>query len=99
MTSRRAITRVLEAGRPGLAPNQLVTAGASAVLVGATTADVLWSIGVFVGVPGLMFVVLVVREFRRLRVACRELRRDTREMREEGFAPGPPVDSDPQTPE
>jgi hypothetical protein len=61
--------------------------------VGATTADVLWSIGVFVGVPATLFVVLVVRELRRLRLERNAWRDDARGMREEGLAPGAPVES------
>jgi hypothetical protein len=61
--------------------------------VGATAADVLLSIGVFVGVPAAVFVVLVVRELRRLRAARRQWQEEDICVSQEGFAPGPPLES------
>jgi H+/gluconate symporter-like permease len=65
--------------------------GAAAVAVGATSIDVLLSIGVFVGVPAIVFVVLVLRELRRLRRRRSEWRAEDAAMHEEGFPPGAPV--------
>jgi len=62
------------------------------VAVGATGLDLLWSIGVFVGVPSVLFVVLVVREFRRVRRQRRAWRDEDQTVQEEGSPPGPPVD-------
>jgi hypothetical protein len=66
----------------------------AALVVGASATDVLWSIGVFVGVPALLFVVLVYREVRRLRRQRRRWRAEDEAVRQEGFAPGPPVDDE-----
>jgi len=67
---------------------------ACAVAVVASTADTLWSIGVFLGVPGVLLVALVVRELRRLRRERARDREEAASMSEEGFAPGPPVGED-----
>jgi len=65
-----------------------------ALAVVATTADTLWSIGVFLGVPGVLLVALVVRELRRLRRERARDRAEAESMSAEGFAPGPPLDED-----
>jgi predicted PurR-regulated permease PerM len=65
-----------------------------AVLVAASTADLLWSIGVFVGTPAALFVVLAIKHYAQLR---RQRSRDQQEadsMLEEGYPPGPPVGDD-----
>jgi hypothetical protein len=67
-------------------------AGAAAAALGATWLDVVWSVGVFLGVPAVLFVVLVVRELRRLRRRRAEWRAEDTTVHEEGLAPGPPVD-------
>jgi hypothetical protein len=66
----------------------------AAVGLAATTADVLWSIGVFVGVPALLFVVLVVRELRALRSRRRRWAAEDKALSEEGYPPRPPVDDE-----
>jgi len=66
--------------------------GGAAVALGATAADVLWSIGVFLGVPALLLVVLVFRELRRLRQQRARWQQEDKAVSEEGSPPGPPVD-------
>jgi hypothetical protein len=73
--------------------------GIAAVVLAASTADLLWSLGVFVGVPGLLFAVLVVRELRALRAQRARDKDEARSVCQEGYPPGPPVESDEQTPE
>lgn len=65
----------------------------SAFLLGATAADVLWSLGVFLGVPACIFVVVVWREWRRIVSETRQWRIDAKGVSEEGYPPGPPVGS------
>jgi hypothetical protein len=60
--------------------------------MGPTVRDVLCSIGVFVGPPTLIFTGLVLRELRRLSREARAWRAEEQMVREEGLAPGPPVD-------
>jgi hypothetical protein len=68
--------------------------GMGAVLVAASAADVVWSIGVFVGTPAALFVALVVKHYAKLRRQRSRDRQEAESMLEEGHPPGPPVGDD-----
>jgi hypothetical protein len=61
----------------------------------AAASDVLYSLGVFLGAPLAVWLVLVHRELRRLRRERSEWRREDATVHEEGFPPGPPVEPSP----
>jgi len=66
--------------------------GMGAVLLAASTADVLWSIGLFVGTPATVFLALVVKHVLRVRRQRNRDRTEAQSMSEEGYPPGPPVE-------